>query len=92
VDLQKSFFVGMSFEIMDPRTLGMLGLIKFYQELYGTCIYFLSYILNKRYKGRSAMEVSLFVGLTNGLWFIFPLIGMIASARMIYSGSFNVFR
>lgn len=82
----------MTFDIMDPRTLGILGLIQFYQEFYGTCIYFLSYILNKRYLGRSALEVGLFVGFTNGLWFAFPLIGMMASAQLIYDGDFSVFR
>jgi hypothetical protein len=89
---QSHAIAGMTYEIFDPRTLGMMGLIKFYQELYGTCIYFLSYILNKRYKGRSFLEVALFVGLTNGLWFVFPLIGILSCVQLIYSGSFSVFR
>lgn len=82
----------MTIEILDARTLGMLGILKFYQEFYGTCIYFLSYLMNGRYKGRSMAEVCLFVGLTNGLWFIFPIVGIWSSAQLIYRGDFSVFR
>lgn len=86
------FLIGMMVELMDARVLGMIGLAKFYQELYGTCIYFLSFILNKRYVNRSMLEVGLFVGLSNGLWFVFPLIGMWASATLIMTGNYSVFR
>lgn len=82
----------MTYEIIPARVLGMLGLVKFYQEFYGTCIYFLSYVLNKRYKNRSAFEVALFVGFSNGLWFFFPLVGMYASYMMITTDTFAVFR
>lgn len=85
------FLVGMSHEIIGARLLGMIGLVKFYQEFYGTCIYFLSFVFNQRYKGKKFSEVALFVGLSNGLWFVFPLIGMWASFRMIVDDNYAVF-
>ena len=56
--------------------LGMLGLISNYQMLYGTVIYFSSFIFNRRYRGLTPTEIALFVGCTNGLWFALPLLGM----------------
>ena len=38
-------------------------------------VYFLSYVFNGRYRGKPVSEVLLFVGLSNGLWFCFPLLG-----------------
>lgn len=76
--------------IVTARVMGMIGLVKFYQEFYGTCVYFLSFILNERYKGRTVFEVALFVGLTNGIWFVFPLLGMYVSYEMISNDSFSV--
>jgi hypothetical protein len=73
------------------RSLGVLGLISFYQEFYGTCVYFLSFVLNKRYKSLTPLEVGIFVCFTNGLWFAFPLLGMKASWDLIHTGDYSVF-
>ena len=86
------WLVGMTVDIVEPRTLGLIGLAKFYQEFYGTIIYFLSYVFNKRYRGRPPAEVGLFVGVSNGLWFLFPLIGIWASCQLVYSDSYLIFR
>ena len=85
------FLVGMSVPIMPARALGVMGVVKFYQEFYGTVLYFLSYLLNKRYEGKTLTEVLLFVGLSNGLWFFFPMLGMYLSVLMIYADSFAIF-
>jgi len=77
---------------VDARTLGMIGLVKFYVEFHGTVVYFSSYFLNKRYKGFSTTEVALFVGLSNGLWFFLPLAGIYACCSMIQTNSFAVLR
>lgn len=88
------FLYCMTYDVtfISARTLGVIGLLKFYQELYGTCIYFLSFILNERYKNKSIAEIVLFVALTNGLWFLFPIIGMIVSYDLIISENFNIVR
>ena len=75
----------------DARTLGVLGLVSFYQEFYGTCVYFLSFVLNKRYKKLTTLEVAIFVCFTNGLWFIFPLIGMKACWDLIQTNTYATF-
>ena len=86
------YLYAMTYDIMPAKVLGIIGIIKFYQELYGTCIYFLSFILNKRYVGKTAVEVALFVVLTNGLWFFFPLVGIYTSVQIILADSLAVLR
>jgi hypothetical protein len=60
--------------------------------LYGTVIYFVQFMYHRRYAGRTFFEVALFVGLSNGLWFAFPFMGMYCSAMMIRSNSFDIVR
>jgi hypothetical protein len=86
------FCLGLTYEWVPARILGMIGLVKFYQEFYGTIIYFLSFFLNKRYKGVSVFEVLLFIGFSNGIWFFFPLYGMWTSVQMILTDSYQIFR
>ena len=38
----------------------------FPQEFYGTCVYFLSFVVNGRYKTLTISEVLIFVCFTNG--------------------------
>ena len=79
-------------QLFTPFVIGIIGLIKFYQEFYGTCIYFLSFFLNKRQVGKTFFEVFLFVGFSNGLWFFFPLFGMYISYQFIVYNSFDILR
>lgn len=83
---------GMTYELVPPRVLGLVTLLLNYQMWYGTLVYFTSYLFNKRYVGHSRLNVALFVGVTNGLWFTLPLWGMYAAVQMIYADSFAIFR
>ncbi len=86
------FLISMTYDFgISYRLIGIMGILKFYQELYGTIIYFLSFMFNKRYKGKTAFEVMLFVGLSNGLWFFFPLAGIYGSYYMIQEDSNRIF-
>ena len=79
-------------DIVDALWFGMIGLIFFYQMFYGTVLYFLQFFYHQRHAGRGVFEVALFVGLSNGLWFVFPILGMWCSAMMIRSNSFDIIR
>jgi hypothetical protein len=59
---------------------------------YGTVLYYLSFFYNGRQRGIPIAEVIGWVGGSNGIWIIFPLIGMYASFQLIQTGTFNVFR
>lgn len=75
---------------LGPRWLGVLGIISFYQMFYGCLLYFISFFANRRHVGKSFHEVALFVGVSNGIWFIFSLLGLWASIHLVLDGSFAV--
>jgi hypothetical protein len=83
---------GMTYDLLPPRVLGLVMLIINYQMWYGTLVYFVSYIYNRRYIGHTRFNIALFVGGTNGLWFTLPLWGMYAAVQMIYANSYAIFR
>ncbi len=86
------FLVGMTLPLFSPVVLGIIGLLVFYQKFYGTCLYFFQYLYNRRYQGRPLAGIVAVVGGTNGLWFVFPAIGMWVCLRLILDGSFDPIR
>jgi len=84
--------VGMTYELLPARTLGILLLLVNYQMWYGTLVYFGSFLFNKRYQGHTRFNLALFVGLTNGLWFTFPVWGMWCALQLISSNTYAIFR
>jgi hypothetical protein len=84
------FLIGMTFPIFSPAVLGIIGLLVFYQKFYGTCLYFFQYLYNRRFQDRPLAGVIAVVGGTNGLWLIFPAIGLWVCTRLILDGSYDV--
>lgn len=77
---------------VSPLLVGCVGIASYWQVMYGTMVYLLSYCFNRRYVGRSMIEVLSFVGFTNSLWFFFPIVGIYASVCMLRDGDCTVFR
>lgn len=69
--------------LLSPRGAGIVGLISTYQALYGTVVYFSSFLYHKRYRNGSLFEMVAFVVCTNGVWFVFPLVAIFAAIQMI---------
>lgn len=86
------FALGMSYEIMPARALGVLGIAMFWQMLYGTILYFFQFFANGRHVGHRVWDIVVFVGCTNGLWFIFPSYGLYLSWVMIATNNFALLR
>jgi len=63
--------------------LGFIGAMSYWQVLYGTIIYFLSFLWNKRYKNKPLVEVLGFVGFANGIWFFFPIACLWACYKLL---------
>lgn len=81
------FAVGMCLqeELMPARVLGVIGLPMFYQQLYGTLVYFMQYMINKRWQDHASsnLQIFLMVIVPNIIWVIFPSIGVYASVKLI---------
>jgi hypothetical protein len=65
--------------------VGFIGACSYWQVLYGTIIYFLSFCWNKRYLNKPLVEVIGFVGVANGIWFVFPILALYASYMILLS-------
>ena len=63
--------------------LGFIGAMSYWQVLYGTIIYFLSFLWNKRYENKPLVEVLGFVGFANGIWFFFPIACLLACYKLL---------
>lgn len=83
--------LGMTFHVLPARAFGLVLLVACYQMAYGTVIYFSAFVFNKRYVGHKASDLALFVGLSNGIWIVFPGWGIWAALQVIYSDSYAVF-
>jgi len=81
----------ITFPLIPSRALGIVALIFSYQMLYGTILYFTSFIINRRYEGHTFGSLAVFVGLSNGIWTVFPLWAIALSLWMIYQDSFAIF-
>lgn len=84
------FHVGMTVPFLSPVVLGIVGLLIFYQKFYGTCLYFFQYLFNRRFEGRALSGVLGVVGGTNGVWLLFPAIGIYVCLRLVLDGRFDI--
>lgn len=71
--------------------VGCICIASYWQVLYGTIIYLLSFISNKRYQGFKTAEIVGFVGVSNGIWLFFPLLGIYACVCILDRKDFSVF-
>ena len=77
--------------LVSPLFVGCVGLAMYWQVMYGTIIYVMSFVFNKRHANKTLLEVCLFVGVANSLWFFFPIAGIYACVCMVRDGDMSVF-
>jgi hypothetical protein len=85
------YLYGMTFHILPPQVLGLIGLLACYQMGYGALIYFFSFFFNKRHHGHTLGNLAIFVGLSNGIWIFFPIWAIWAAIQLITTESYAVF-
>jgi len=73
-------------------SIGCIGICMYWQIMYGTLVYLLSFVYNKRYRGKGLLEVLAFVGISNSMWIIFPALGMYACFCMLRDRDMSIFQ
>jgi hypothetical protein len=86
------FLYSMIVPIWSPKVMGIIGIILFYQKMYGTFIYLFSFFNNQRYKTLSWNELIFAVILTNIVWIVFPAIALAGCVDLIMSESYAIFQ
>lgn len=84
------FLVGMSVPLVSAPVLGIVGLLVFYQKLYGTLLYFFTFLFQRRYRGHRLVPLLLAVGGSNGIWLLFPALGLYVCVRLILENRFDL--
>jgi hypothetical protein len=84
------FFFGMTVPVLPAVVLGLIGGFVFYQKLYCTSLYFFTFLFNRRYEGHRLAALLGVVGGTNGIWIVFPAIGLYVCIRLILEGRFDL--
>jgi len=79
-------------EVVDPLWVGCVTIAAYWQMLYGTLIYFLSFVVNRRYVGFDPVSIWFFVVVTNGVWIVFPGMAIYAAVCILRDGNMDLFR
>lgn len=83
------FALCLTWDLVPARLMGIIGIIMHYQELYGTVMYFFSYFLNGRWRGRPGLPVVL---VANTIWILGPALGMHVCYQFIMEGTYTAVR
>ncbi|KXS21448.1 hypothetical protein M427DRAFT_150830 [Gonapodya prolifera JEL478] len=76
---------------ISPRILGLVNACFFWQELEGTVLYFSSFFLNDRQRGKSAASIAVVI-IANGIWVAGPALGLYCCWEMVQSNTLDVVR
>lgn len=83
---------GMIFsDKVSPLLLGCVTIGSYWQMLYGTLIYFFSFIFNRRYIDHDPLSISLFVGISNIIWIVCPALAIYVAVVVLRDGNMQLF-
>lgn len=78
---------------ISPRLVGYLSGLVMWQQLYGTLLYFLQYVVNKRWQdhGTPSSQMIFLVGGSNFIWIVGPLLCLWTCWQMVLTDTVQVF-
>lgn len=79
-----------AYPLLPAVAAGIVGVALFWQWLYATSLYVWSFFLAGRHRRIGRMELYCCFFAPNGLWLLFPILGMYVSVRLIVDGSYTV--
>lgn len=82
---------GLTYHFLSAQVLGIIALLFFYQVTYGTVLYWISFIINKRYQQITFKENMIYIVGTNAPWFILGLFGIYTAIRLVIDNNYSVF-
>ena len=71
--------------------VGVLGVMLYWQWVFTSTVYWWSFFVGGGQNRISRKDMYLYVWSTNGVWIVFPLVGLYASITMVIEGSYGVF-
>ena len=99
VDIANGFFTpvaslvflgAMTFEFLPAWLAGILGVGLFWQWVYVSSLYIVSFWVAGRHRQISRTDFWIYVFGPNSVWVLFPLFGLYVAARLIFDGNYGV--
>ncbi len=83
-------YAAFTFDILPALIAGMIGTMLFWQLLYATSIYWVSFFVARRQHRISRRDMYIYVWGTNSPWILGALLGLYVSIRLILDGDYSV--
>lgn len=75
---------------LPARVAGILGVMLFWQWIYVTSVYIMSFFMVGRHRSISRKEILIYVWGPNLFWIVLPIFGFYVSIRLVLDGSYVV--
>ncbi|MYB33771.1 MAG: hypothetical protein F4X92_01285 [Gammaproteobacteria bacterium] len=72
------------------RIAGIVGVMLFWQLLYATAMYWVSFFISKRHRHLSRLEICIYIWGANSPWIAGPLFGLYISTCLILENNYRV--
>jgi hypothetical protein len=82
--------LGITVKFLPAQVLGIIGVMMFWQWLYCTFMYWVSFFMAGRHKLISTRDMNLYIWGTNAPWALFSLLGLYVSIRLILDGNYAI--
>ena len=83
-------YAAFATEFLPPLAAGIVGVMFFWQWIYATSAYLMSFFMAKRHRDLSRGELSGMIVGINAPWIVCPLLGLYASIRLVVDNSYGV--
>ncbi len=85
-----TLFAAFTVEFLPSVLPGILGVMMFWQWVYVTGLYWVSFFLGKRHSDIGRLQLYLHIFLLNSFWVLNSLLGLYISIRLILDGNYSV--
>ena len=83
-------YAAYTFDFLPAPYAGIIGAMVFWQWIYATTLYGVSFFVAKRQTRISRLETFTFIIVINSFWVLCALLGLYVSVRLIMDGNYSV--
>ncbi len=83
-------YAAYTFDFLPARYAGILGAMVFWQWVYATTLYCVSFFVAKRQTRISRLQTFIFIIVINSFWVLCAMLGLYVSVRLIMDGNYSV--
>lgn len=83
-------YVTYTGELLPAVAAGILGAMLFWQWVYASSLYVVSFLVGRKQTRISTREFWIYIFGPNAIWVLFPMLGLYVAIRMIVDGNYSV--